>query len=138
MTKPPSYRWLALVPGFGLIVLLLIGVQSGARWMPRCYLNDWTGLHCAGCGMTRATRSLLEGDFLAALDYNIVGVLLGPIVLVGAGREFIAWASGRDEWRWRLPWKWSIVLAVVVIGFGVLRNLPGFDFLAPGGLSWIG
>lgn len=84
--------------------------------------------------MTRATRATMDGDFWAALSYNVVGVLLAPIVMIGVAREYMAWASGREEWRWSLSGKWPIILAAVVIGFGLLRNLPGFEFLSPGGL----
>lgn len=126
------YRWLALVPGLGLVALMLAGIRAEAAWLPRCHFSEWTGWHCSGCGMTRAVRALMDGDPVAALDFNFLGVLLAPLVIVGVGGEFLAWATGREGWRWRPGWRWPAVLAVAVIGFGVLRNLPGFEALAPG------
>lgn len=72
--------------------------------------------------MTRAAHALLHGDVAAAFRFNPLGMALIPLGLV-------AFAAGMRRMGPKTAW----VLALVVIMFGVLRNLPGqpFELLAP-------
>ena len=98
-------------------------------------LHELTGLHCAGCGMTRAASCLLHGRWWEALRMNPLMVPLMPLVLAGIGMEVVAWVRGpgRRTPRLRLGMRGTIALAVVFILFMVLRNLPWWPFtwLAP-------
>ena len=92
---------------------------------PPCIFRKATGIHCPGCGSTRALRALFQGDFLAALRYNplSVAVLFAlPLLLVLRRPRF-------RPYYYRL----AVVVCAVVLGFTVLRNLPlpAFDFLRP-------
>lgn len=104
-------------------------------WLPRCALNHWTGLHCPGCGNTRAAVSLAHGDFRGALSQNAFFVVALPFLILGAVRAWVRWVYPR---KWRpLPftWKWGYSLALIglLLVFTVLRNLPmrPFQWLAP-------
>lgn len=103
--------------------------------LPPCPSRWLTGLFCPGCGSTRALHALLHGDLPGALAMNPLLVLSLPAVALLA-----------LEWLRMLPEKlvplamrlgharfWAIVL----IGYGVLRNLPWapFRWLAPGGFG---
>lgn len=99
---------------------------------PRCPLFVLTGLYCPGCGALRATHQLLHGSLEGALGYNPLFVLVAPALAYWAAARVLAPAgvhlpvprlSGRATWA----------VACVVIGFGVLRNLPfaPFSILAP-------
>ena len=70
-----------------------------------------SGLDCPFCGATRATFRLLRGDVVGALDMNVLLVLALPVVLILLVR--------------RRPFP-MIPAAVVLVGFGVIRNLPLF------------
>jgi hypothetical protein len=104
-------------------------------WGPKCLLHEWTGLHCAGCGMTRAASHMLHGRLWEAFRLNPVMVPLLPFVATGIGLEIAAWVRGPERRTWRLrPGLWgSVSLLVVIILFMVLRNLPWWPFhlLAP-------
>ena len=96
---------------------------------PRCMLHSWTGLHCPGCGSLRALSALARGDITEALRSNLLLTLSIPaaIGLLGLRR----WLRG----DWALltsipPWGWWIGLALV-LGFGLIRNFPAFEFLQP-------
>lgn len=125
-------------------VLLLLTVLGGAlvlhrfnpsehAFYPKCLLHETTGLHCPGCGATRACHAILRGDVGAALRFNPVFVIGLPALAYGM------LALGVNQWtRRRLPpltpsprviW-W---LGAVLIGFAILRNLPfpPFTLLAP-------
>ena len=112
----------SLVAGIVLIagaVVYFAGPSS--PWLPKCPLHEMTGLHCPGCGMTRATHALLHGDLPGAFRFNplVMGLLpLGALALA---------------FRFRIGIKTAWVLVALVIAFGVLRNLPSWPFvlLAP-------
>ena len=77
-----------------------------------CPLRAVTGLDCPFCGATRATFRLLRGDVVGALDLNALWVLALPVVIVLLAL------------RRPLPLP---VVAVVLVGFGVLRNVPALS-----------
>jgi len=112
--------------------IAIIDPTAPGTHLPTCPFYELTGLWCPGCGLTRATHSVLRGDVAAALGYN----LLVPFFLVAIVVGWLAWvraALGRSPIRWvtRIP-AWSgFVIAGVLAVFGVLRNLSPFAALAP-------
>jgi len=95
-----------------------------------------TGTYCPGCGGLRAVNDLTHGDVWGAASSNLVFVLLVPVLVVlwmrWTGR---AWAgstpaAGRPRVGVRVG-VWVTALAVVLVVFAVLRNLPMGSWLAP-------
>ncbi|MFD0895149.1 DUF2752 domain-containing protein [Luteolibacter ambystomatis] len=108
--------------------------RTGPAGWPGCLFHQWTGFHCPGCGMTRATFALLHGDILKAFRYNPLGVVLFPIALIGVLLQAIGWANNRPPpIRWSAGSRGAFWIAVLVIAFWILRNLPWWPFtlLAP-------
>jgi hypothetical protein len=92
-----------------------------------------TGLHCPGCGLTRAVHAALNGNFSQALAYNVLAPLLLPLVALAAGSSLWHWVWGTTP-RARRPRTWvPLVIGIVVGLFVVLRNIPVYPFtlLAP-------
>lgn len=90
-----------------------------------------TGTQCPGCGGLRAVNDLTRGDVAAAASSNLLLVASLPL----AGVLWLRWV--RACWRGvsrpvssRTALRWAAVLAVVVVGFWVLRNLPAGAWLA--------
>ena len=86
-----------------------------------CIFHKVTGLHCPGCGMTRAITSLIELNPYQAIRYN---ALLLLIPFYG-----LYWILKMKKIK-----KADIIvyiLLVIVIIYGILRNIPMFSFLAP-------
>src|SRR5690625_2751961 len=129
-----SPRILVPVFVFGLILsLFLFKTGKGDGFWVGCLWFRLTGLHCSGCGNSRAVVSLLDGEFLRAWKYNLVGF---PIVLIGLAVYLRSgWISMRcNRWIWprfsnRLGW----YLLILASGWMILRNLPWHPFvlLAP-------
>lgn len=80
----PDYEllWLAVLAATGLLA---------AAWLlsplptPPCLFHALTGLPCPTCGGTRCARSLLAGNFPAALGWNPLVVLLAAAAALYAG-----------------------------------------------------
>ncbi len=96
-----------------------------------CVFYEITGLYCPGCGATRMCTSLLRLDFYGAFRSNQVSFFVMPLLAVIFARRlycYIRYGKAVNE-------KWmtvsAIIAIVVLILFGVVRNIPYFDFLRP-------
>jgi hypothetical protein len=126
--------------GLVLLILVLLGfaswllVSTGPESMPLgCVFHQWSDLHCVGCGMTRATFALFEGRLLAAISQNPLGMVLLPIALIGVSLEVIGWVQGKPApWTIPLGAHGAKIIAIIVIAFMILRNLPWAPF------HWLG
>ncbi len=125
--------WLITALGFLGAVLLYLVDPTAARWFPVCPFRELTGLHCPGCGTSRALHALVHGDLVTALDNNLLSMLFLPVL----AWTWLSWglqSIGRKPLpalRWRPAALWTL-LAVILV-FWVARNLPihPFTILAP-------
>ena len=119
----------------GIAMLYLFDPASSALF-PSCPFFSITGLHCPGCGTLRALHRLLHFRFIEAFAMNPLTLACLPFVTYGIGSAFMDAVFARPFWRieWRPLWSWGVLL--IVVGFGVLRNISiaPFQLLAPGGL----
>jgi len=92
-----------------------------------------TGYYCPGCGGLRAVNDLTNGDVVGAASSNLVFVLLVPVLVLWWLRwTRRAWSGAKEpEHGIRHPGVWIALFAVVLVAFGVLRNLPSGSWLAP-------
>lgn len=117
------------VPAFALAALAVAALAlrfvdvSALRTIPLCLLHALTGLHCPGCGATRALHALAHGDLALALRMNALFVAALPALAIASLRRVDVARSPR-------AWLAAAVLAAI---FGVARNLPAEPFvhLAP-------
>jgi hypothetical protein len=96
-----------------------------------------TGLHCPGCGCQRAIHHLFNGRILLALQYNAMVIIALPWLTWEAARAsllFLELPLPRIfAVRWRLSGKQAMSIAIAVMAFWILRNIPcrPFEWLAP-------
>ena len=133
-----SFKWIpAIVALLGLVVVAaaaaVVYVVDPARQQvfPICQFHAVTGLHCPGCGATRATHQLLHGRIGAAFYYNALYVVLLPALLVWGGWWVRQWWSERPVsaatarvQRWLAG---GVIGAMLV--FWVVRNCPGWRLM---------
>jgi hypothetical protein len=97
---------------------------------PGCPFLTITGYYCPGCGSLRAVHAMAHGDVTEAVTRNPLTVLAVPYLLWMWGSWLHRTITGRTS-RYMAP-AWVLWLLLgAIIGFWVLRNVPGFEFLAP-------
>ena len=119
-------RWIGAAAVLAWLVVLYVSdpEHDTQHYLP-CPFHWLTGWYCPGCGTQRALHDLLHGRVAEAFGHN--AALVGTIPLLG-----LQWGVGR--WRGtplgqdnRVVYGWAIAL----IAWGIVRNLPGMEMLAP-------
>ncbi len=103
-----------------------------AAILPRCLFYSTTGLHCPGCGVTRALHDLVHGRWLLALSNNVLLVLVGlPLVVYNLGSTIAQICRGPSandrcaiQSRPKVSRALIITLYLMVVAFWILRNVP--------------
>lgn len=141
MTSHVSAPGVLRRPGAGLVVAGSVAAAGGLAYLgthdphvagsyPQCVLYSLTGIYCPACGGTRAAYDLLHGDVAGAMARNpavpvlLVGVLLFLTYRITYRRRHGTAAPAVPAW---VP----VGIAVATLVFGVLRNIPGWDWLSP-------
>lgn len=130
-----SWYWIVA----GVLGVTWLAIHEWSPWgltlpLPKCPLHQITGLYCPGCGITRAALSLMHGDLWSALRYNPLAIISIPLLILTVLEQYV-----KASW---IPFKvrslasskfFSHIILWVIIGYGVLRNVPIFPFnlLAP-------
>lgn len=102
-----------------------------------CVFHEVTGLYCPGCGAGRACYSILHGQFLEAFCYNPLMTVLLPLIGLYIAARMVDWiVTGGNHIDRKINVKFLTWVLVIVVVYGVLRNIPVFPFtlLAPEGL----
>ena len=90
-----------------------------------CPIKTITGLDCPGCGITRMFVALFYGNIYQAFRYNPLVFIELPIIFI-----LLVLYKFKKEYR-KVINIIFIVLLIITIVYGVLRNIPMFYFLAP-------
>ena len=119
-----AWRFLAAIAGTAIVVggvwFLTTQNPEASPFYPPCLFHKATSLHCPGCGTGRAAHAMLNGNWERAMLMNPLLIVLIPAVL--------AMIVFPQVTRWKfLPALVGGLLAV----YWILRNLPGFEWLAP-------
>jgi hypothetical protein len=97
-------------------------------WTIPCPWYEVTGTKCPGCGLQRATHALLHGDIAAALRHNLLSLLLLPLTIAAFVVWYLQRCLGMSERSFDLPAPLTWALAVLIIAYWILRNIPGSGF----------
>ena len=97
----------------------LVDPHRTGSLFPPCPLYTLTGWYCPACGGLRMTHDVLHGDLAAAVTDNVVALVGIPLLALWL---LVRRRRGRPV----VDATVIIVTCVVFIGWGVLRNLPGF------------
>lgn len=108
--------------------LVLWGRETAEIFFLPCRIKQLTGYNCLSCGATRATVALIHGDIATAVYYNPPYLLFLCWLAYLYGRV-VASLIIRPYRRYvlRLDWKWATAVAVAIIAFTIIRNLPFYQ-----------
>ena len=117
-----------------IIILLLIYLYLNKKYgfyIP-CIFHKITGFYCPGCGATRCILSLIKGNIKAAFFYNPLFFIMIPFFIFGIIYKcYIYIADKEEKIISNIPnYIWVVVLIIVII-FGILRNIETFEYLRP-------
>ena len=93
-----------------------------------CPIKEITGLYCPGCGITRMLQAILQLNFYQAFRHNPLLFISLPFFIFFTVEGII---TKKDPLYNKIPNKILITIIIIFIIYGILRNLPLFDFLAP-------
>ena len=134
-TGAPGRRWVApaavgAAVAAGTLAVAAMSPSDGGT--PICLSRSLLGVDCPLCGGLRIEDLLAAGDLLAAADHNVLLAVLLPLLAIGWAVWMVRSLLDRPTRVPRLP-SWSLVTAgIVMVVFGVARNL-GDD----GVLGWL-
>ena len=93
-----------------------------------CLFHEITNLYCPGCGITRMLLSLFKLDFYQAFRYNPLVFILLILSIIYFILKLIL---KRFNINIKMPeYIWYILLVIIIV-YGILRNIPLFSFLSP-------
>ena len=115
---------------FGLLVMYYIFALNNIT-IP-CLFNKITNLYCPGCGVTRMLLSISKLNFYQAFRYNQLVFIFLPFILLLLIDFLLKWLKNQNNYIYlRINNKVWVVLLIIVLVFGILRNIPLFDYLKP-------
>ena len=129
MKRASVYLSVSLLFLAGFVTLKLVNPVE-TTWLPKCTWRQLTGLHCPGCGLTRALDAIADGDLVAAFWFNPLVVAIGPVLAL------LLMARRRKERRGvRVNPTFCWLMFFVLVAYSFLRNYPSPDngWLAPQG-----
>ncbi|MGA0209716.1 MAG: DUF2752 domain-containing protein [Candidatus Nanopelagicales bacterium] len=105
-------------------------------YFPGCPSRMILGVDCPGCGGMRGTYDLLHGDVAGMLDDNVLLIIALPAAVI----SFLIWGARAwtgirppvDTRRHARYTRASIVVLIVVVVFGVIRNFVPYLGSGPG------
>ena len=114
-----------------LTVAGLVAAAAGVVWLgaPVCPTALFFGVPCPGCGLTRATLALANGDLAGAFHFHPLAPILAPLFIGAMGKALFEYVRGPTLSAARAPSFWSsrpgnitaAVLLVLVLGVWALR-----------------
>ena len=119
---------------FALATLYLFEDVESSTIFPRCIFYSLTGLYCPGCGSQRAFSALIHGNFLQAVNFNLLFILMVPL-LVYSSLVAVINLFKKEKLVQQIFYSTYFVriLFVAVLIFWAARNLNFYPFalLAP-------
>ena len=96
-----------------------------------CVFKTLTHLNCPSCGVSRMCVSISHGDIKSAFYYNQVLVFLTPLIALYYIFYQIRYISTGQRKTSKLENNTMILIIVILIIYGIVRNLPFYPYRLP-------
>lgn len=94
-----------------------------------CIFYEITGLYCPGCGVTRMFFSIINLDFYQAFRYNPLVFIILTLYIIYLIIKIIAKLLFKKNLK--IPQVILNIIIILLILYGILRNIDLFSFLKP-------
>ncbi len=111
-----------------IIFLLAKFVANHKDYLSPCLTYTLLGINCPGCGATRASIALLNGDIITSLRQNCM-VIIGILVCVWLYIEFIFKVYEKPLSFTIVKQKYIWIFVAFLLVYTILRNV--FPVFAP-------
>lgn len=116
--------WAMLGGGLLYFVLSLAGIHFFS-----CPVKGVTGLDCPGCGLTRGSRAMLQGEWSTALEFH----WFTPVFMVfwaAVGLGLILPEPWRGKYLYAVKKSehvtaWPAILGIALVIYALTRNIVG-------------
>jgi hypothetical protein len=119
---------------FAIALLYFFFDARQFTFFPKCPFYVLTGLYCPGCGSQRAISSLLHGEILPAIHFNLLLVTCLPLLFYSAVISVANYFNKRQIIKLIFYSPLFVkTFLVVVVCFAIVRNIPvaPFTLIAP-------
>ena len=96
-----------------------------------CVFKTLTHLNCPSCGVSRMCVSISHGDIKSAFYYNQVLIFLTPLIALYYIFYQIRYIRTGQRKISKLENNTMILIIVVLIIYGIVRNLPFYPYRLP-------
>ena len=107
-----------------VLTLLYLFNPVETAYTPKCIFHVMTGLNCPGCGMQRFLHAFMHGNFLEAIHYNYMLIVLIPYMFFFGIERFIL--IGERQERWKNIIEGRIMTTIMIIlapSWFIIRNI---------------
>ena len=122
-TRELARIFVIMIPLFVILCFLMRSqIAQITVYFPTCIFYEMFHLYCPACGNTRCILSLLQGDIITSIQYNItpwILMILGGLLYI----ELLMFSFGKHKKilpRKALPY---YVLISIVFIYYIVRNL---------------
>lgn len=96
-----------------------------------CVFKTLTHLNCPSCGVSRMCVSISHGDIKSAFYYNQVLIFLTPLIALYYIFYQIRYIRTGQRKISKLENNTMILIIVILIIYGIVRNLPFYPYRLP-------
>ena len=115
---------LGIVATVVVLTLLYLFNPVETAYAPKCIFHVMTGLNCPGCGMQRFLHAFMHGNFLEAIHYNYMLIVLIPYMFFFGIERYIL--IGESQERWKNIIEGRIMTTIMIIlapSWFIIRNI---------------
>ena len=127
--KDKALGMVLIAMAIGLYGLVNLIIFANGGMAPGCWIHNTTGLNCGTCGVTRQVLWLLRGNMPMAARENIMTFILAiPLGIIYVKQIWLFYTKDK-----KLKYLDNVLMVGLpaYISFMIIRNIPGFECLAP-------